>query len=80
MAQFVPCHLDDGQVVHVNMDHAVTLWPRTDQPGTLIKFVTGETLAVTTSRSEVTLGRTAAQKTEDQALWTVIRHRTKAIS
>ena len=47
MAQFVPCNLDDGQGVYVNMDHAVTLWPQTDRPGTLIKFVTGDTLAVT---------------------------------
>jgi hypothetical protein len=80
MAQFVPCHLDDGQVVYVNMDHAVTLWPRADRPGTLIKFVTGDTLAVTTPRSQVALNRTAAQKTEDQALWTVIRHRSKPVS
>jgi hypothetical protein len=80
MAQFVPCNLDDGQVVYVNMDHAVTLWPRTDRPGTLIKFVTGDTLAVTTPRSAVALHRTAAQPTKDQALWTVIRHGTKPVS
>ena len=51
MAQFVPCNLDDGQVVFVKMDQAVTLWPRTDRPGTLIKLVTGDTFAVAMPRS-----------------------------
>lgn len=81
MTQFIACNLDDGQAVHVNMDHVVTLWPRNDCPGTVIKFVNGDELAVTASRSDIGVSlRRQATATRDQALWTAIRNRTKAIS
>jgi hypothetical protein len=48
MAKFVECATDEGHVVHVNLEQVLSLTAISEGRGTVIKFVTGDIIAVTT--------------------------------
>ena len=48
MSQFVPCNSLSGDVVYVNLDNVLKLKERSNNGGTVISFVNGTSLTVTT--------------------------------